>query len=915
MGDVTVKQLAEVVDIPVERLLSQLSEAGLDVADENQLLNEEERRQLLAYLRNSHGKTPDKNEATPKKITLKRKSVSKIKLTGSQGRVRTVNVEVRKKHTYVKRSSLLPEGSTENTAEVHDEALANPVVSPVDEKWADSPVSEVTSPAVNKAAECIEPPVEPIVIATEPMAPIAEVLEIPTEPLPSSASPVAANILSASVVAEAAPVIPPVDSQPKVVGTAPPTTPNKSGQVKHKKGKLDAVKPSTEPEEDVYPDASHPAKNDKKSKPVRSKPVVKEKLPVKTAKRGDKVAPISLFQEDESIGKGARRRKKLKPLPEVKAETHAFQVPTKPMVHEVVIPEVITVSDLAQKMSVKAAEVIKAMMKMGSMVTINQVLDQETAAIVVEEMGHKSILRKEDDVEAAALLTNQAAGGKLESRAPVVTIMGHVDHGKTSLLDYIRRSKVAAGEAGGITQHIGAYHVQTDRGMISFLDTPGHAAFTAMRARGAKATDIVVLVVAADDGVMPQTVEAIQHSKAAEVPLIVAVNKIDKPNADPARVKQELSKYDVLSEEWGGEVMFVHVSAKTGEGVDGLLESILLQAEVMELKAVPQAPASGVVIESSLDKGRGPVATVLVQNGTLYRGDILLSGREYGRVRAMYDENGQPVEKAGPSIPVVVVGLSGAPGAGDDVIVLADERKAREIALFRQGKFRDVKLASQRSVKLEDAFSRLEEGQVKTLNLIIKTDVQGSLEALSDTLTQLSTSEARVKVVAGGVGGINESDANLAMASNAILIGFNVRADTTARRIIEENEIDLHYYSIIYEVIDEIKRALSGMLSPEIKEQIVGVAEVRDVFKSPKMGAIAGCLVIEGVVKRHYPIRVLRNNVVIYQGALESLRRFKDNVEEVRAGTECGIAVKDYNDVKVNDQIEVFERIEIQRQL
>ncbi|HET6726194.1 MAG TPA: translation initiation factor IF-2, partial [Gammaproteobacteria bacterium] len=584
-------------------------------------------------------------------------------------------------------------------------------------------------------------------------------------------------------------------------------------------------------------------------------------------------------------------------------------------VREVAIPETITVGDLAQRMAVKATEVIKVMMGMGAMATINQVIDQDTATLVVEEMGHKAKPLKENALEDELIQVAGEGEGDEQSRPPVVTVMGHVDHGKTSLLDHIRRTKVASGEAGGITQHIGAYHVETDKGVVTFLDTPGHAAFTAMRARGAESTDIVVLVVAADDGVMPQTIEAVQHARAAGVPMVVAVNKIDREDADPERIKTELSKQEVIPEDWGGDTIFVPVSAKTGQGIDDLLESILLQAEVLELKAVADGPASGVVIESSLEKGRGSVATVLVQRGTLKAGDILLAGREYGRVRAMFDENGDAIKEAGPSMPAVVLGLSGTPNAGDDVLVVPDERKAREVALYRQGKFRDVKLAKQQSAKLENMFEQMEAGDVQTLNVLVKADVQGSVEALNDSLTGLSTDEVKVNVVSSGVGGITESDANLAVASNAVVIGFNVRADASARKLIADNGVDLRYYSVIYNVIDEVKQALSGMLSPETREQIVGLAEVRDVFRSPKLGAIAGCLVTEGVVKRSNPIRVLRDNVVIYEGELESLRRFKDDVNEVRSGTECGIGVKDYNDVKVGDQIEVYERVEVARTL
>lgn len=593
----------------------------------------------------------------------------------------------------------------------------------------------------------------------------------------------------------------------------------------------------------------------------------------------------------------------------------AFTKPAQAVTRDVVIGETITVAELANKMAVKATEIIKTMMKMGEMVTINQVIDQETAQLVAEEMGHKVILRKENELEEA-VMEDRDTNAELVTRAPVVTIMGHVDHGKTSLLDYIRKAKVAAGEAGGITQHIGAYHVETDDGkMITFLDTPGHAAFTSMRARGAKATDIVVLVVAADDGVMPQTIEAIQHAKAAGAPIVVAVNKIDKPEANPDRVEQELLQHEVVSEKFGGDVQFVPVSAKKGMGIDDLLEAILLQSEVLELTAVKDGMASGVVIESYLDKGRGPVATILVQSGTLNKGDIVLCGFEYGRVRAMRDENGKDIESAGPSIPVEVLGLSGVPAAGDEATVVRDEKKAREVALYRQGKFRDVKLARQQKAKLENMFSNMAEGDVAELNVIVKADVQGSVEAIVQALHELSTAEVKVKVVGSGVGGITETDATLAAASNAIVLGFNVRADASARRIIESENIDLRYYSIIYELLNEIKAAMSGMLQPEFKQEIIGLAEVRDVFRHPKFGAIAGCMVTEGIVKRNNPIRVLRDNVVIFEGELESLRRFKDDVSEVRNGMECGIGVKNYNDVKVGDQIEVFEVVEIKRSI
>ncbi len=594
---------------------------------------------------------------------------------------------------------------------------------------------------------------------------------------------------------------------------------------------------------------------------------------------------------------------------------HAFAKPIAPVVHDVAIPETITVADLAQRMSVKAAEVIKVMMNMGAMATINQVIDQDTASIVVEEMGHNPKLMSDNALEEGLLDDSQAEAGESVPRAPVVTIMGHVDHGKTSLLDYIRRTKVTSGEAGGITQHIGAYQVALDKGVITFLDTPGHEAFTAMRARGAKITDIVILVVAADDGVMPQTIEAIQHAKAANVPMIVAVNKIDKPEADPDRVKNELAQRGVAPEEWGGNTMFLNISAKHGDGIEELLDAILLQSEVLELTGVVDCPAQGVVVESRLDKGRGPVATVLIQKGTLRKGDVLLAGSEYGRVRALLSDNGQTLLEAGPSMPVEVLGLSGTPGAGDDTIVVKNERKAREVALFRQGKYREVQFAKQRAAKLENVFNRMGEGSVSSLKIVLKSDVQGSSEAIMDALNKLSTDEVKVEIIASGVGGITESDVNLALASNAIVIGFNVRADASARRLVEREGVDLRYYSIIYNLIDQVKSALTGMLAPEFEEKITGLAEVREVFRSSKIGAIAGCKVIEGSMHRNSKIRVLRDNVVVFEGQLESLRRFKEDAGEVRSGMECGIGVKDYNDVKAGDQIEAFEVIEVARTL
>ena len=628
----------------------------------------------------------------------------------------------------------------------------------------------------------------------------------------------------------------------------------------------------------------------------------------------DSVMSISDDEDENDFGFAHRRRKRFKSKEKPTIE-HGFEKPVIPVTHDVSISESITVGELAQKMSVKAAEVIKTMMKMGALVTINQVIDQDTAVLVVEEMGHRATAVKENAIEEAMLEFSETETNRdMAPRPPVVTIMGHVDHGKTSLLDYIRRTKVTAGEAGGITQHIGAYHVETPRGVITFLDTPGHEAFTAMRARGAQCTDIVVLVVAADDGVKPQTIEAIKHAKAAKVPIIVAINKMDKHDKDLDRVKTELSQHDVISEEWGGDTMFHYISAKTGDGIDKLLEGILLQAEVLELKAPNTGMAHGVVLESRLDKGRGPVATILVTSGLLKKGDVLLAGHEFGRIRAMIGDNGSPTDAAGPSIPVEVLGLSAAPTAGDEAIVVPNERKAREIASFRHGKHRDVKLAKQHAMRLENLFSKIGSEQA-VLNVILKADVQGSLEAIIDSLLKLSTSEVKVNMVSAAVGGITESDINLAITSHAVVLGFNVRADVGARALVEKESVDLRYYSIIYDLVDEIKSAMTGLLAPKFDEKIVGLAQVREVFRSSKFGAVAGCMVIEGTVRRSLPIRVLRNHVVVYEGAFESLRRFKDDASEVRNGMECGIGVKNYNDVKVGDQIECYERIQVERTL
>ena len=877
MPGVSVKQLANVLGVTVDRLLAQLNKAGMEMKDEDATVSDDQKAQLLSFLRGSHGAVgASKETAEPKKITLRRKSVSELKLpssgTGRAGRdkTKTVSVEVRKKRTYVKKSEVLAQererikSEQEELERIQAQKAAEEEKLRLEKEEAERLAAEAETKAKEEAEKAA---------ATAEAKPVEEV---------------------------AAPV---EEAKPKEKDKA-----KAKGKGKEKLAKEEAPKKGVdkrrirEAKEELYYEEA-----------VEEE----EEAPAK-AERGKKAPPSAAVGREELHVDSSKSRRKKKPqkvaAAQVSKPVHGFEKPTAPIVYEVAIPETLTVAELAQKMSVKAAEVIKTMMSMGSMVTINQILDQDTAALVVEELGHKVKLLKEDAIEEELGLEEEIQGERV-TRAPAVSVMGHVDHGKTSLLDYIRKTKVAAGEAGGITQHIGAYHVETGKGTITFLDTPGHAAFTAMRARGAKATDIVVLVVAADDGVMPQTKEAVQHAKAAGVPIVVAINKMDKPEANPDRVKQELVAEEVVPEDWGGDTQFIPVSAHTGEGIDELLEAILLQSEMLELAAVKDAPGRGVIIESRLDKGRGPVATVLVQSGTLHKGDVLLAGQEYGRVRALLDETGKSVDEAGPSIPVEVLGLSGSPSAGDDAIVVADERKAREVALFRQGKFRDVKLKRQQEAKLENMFTQMAEGVLATLNIVLKTDVQGTLEALNDALTKLSNQEVEVKIVASGVGGINESDVNLAMASNAIMIGFNVRADSVAKRIIEEEGVDLHYYSVIYDAIEEVKQALTGMLAPEFKEEIIGLAEVRDVFRSPKFGAVAGCMVVEGVVKRHNPIRVLRDNVVIYEGELESLRRFKDDVQEVKSGFECGIGVKNYNDVKVGDQIEVYEQVKVARTL
>lgn len=852
MADVTVKQLAQVVGIPVERLLTQLQEAGLSITGEDQLVREDQKRVLLNYLK--AGSSGGASVATPNRITLRRKSVSQVTLGHDVHSGKTVNVEVRTKRVYVKPSPA-PEPLVQEPL-IDEPAIVEPVIS------QDEPVVQMQS-----------------TIAEEPIS-SEEVHQLVVE------EPTLIDSSEPSIVLDDVALEPELATDMELI--------------------VDDNAPIVKKKSMSRPDDESSKSDFKKSK-----------------RKGGKHQSVKREENEQEQTAHAKRHKSKRRKGSEKSEkyreaeetlTHGFAMPTSPVVYDVVIPETITVAELAKRMSVKAAEVIKIMMGLGAMATINQVIDQETAAIVVEEMGHVSRLLKDDAIEAT-LDEALTQGVSNEHRAPVVTIMGHVDHGKTSLLDYIRRTKVAAGEAGGITQHIGAYHVSTPKGDITFLDTPGHAAFTAMRARGAQATDIVILIVAADDGVKPQTIEAIQHAKAAKVPVVVAINKMDKPGVDPERVMTELSGYEVIPEAWGGDTMFVNISAKSGLGIDELLDAILLQAEVLELTAHTDGAAKGVVIESRLDKGRGPVATVLVQRGTLRKGDIILAGFQYGRVRALVSDNGSLVDSAGPSIPVEVLGLSAIPHAGDEAIVVPDEKRAREVALFRQGKFRDVKLARRQKTSLEGIFENMTAAEVKVLNIVLKADMQGSVEAIADALVKLSNDEVKVDVIASGVGGITESDVHLALASNALLIGFNIRADASAKRLSDQEGVALYYYSVIYDIVDQVKGALTGMLAPQFKEEIVGVAEVRDVFRSPKLGAIAGCMVIDGVIKRNNPIRVLRNHVVIYEGTLESLRRFKDDVTEVRQGFECGIGVKNYNDIKSGDLIEVFETIEIKRSI
>ncbi|MEY0866659.1 translation initiation factor IF-2 [Providencia alcalifaciens] len=907
----TVKTLATEIQITVDRLVQQFAEAGIKKS-ENDSVSQSEKEALLNHLNREQGGAAGQ----PSKLTLQRKTRSTLSVPVTGGKSKSVNVEVRKKRTYVNRDA--EEAKAEEQAQREAEEQAQREAEELAQREAQA--KRLAEEAAKREAEANakrdaedKAKREAADKATREAAEREKVK--PSENHQKAGKSSETNADKQRREAEAAELKRKAEeeTQRKVEAEARRVA-EEARKMAEENGEKWTAETKTEEDSDYHTTTSTHARaaedeNDAKEEGRRSR---NRTAKAPRQKKGNKLSEKADREEERAAGRSGRTKGKQRKGSSLQ---QSFTKPAAAVNRDVIIGETITVGELANKMAVKGSQVIKTMMKMGAMATINQVIDQETAQLVAEEMGHKVILRRENELEEAVMNDRDTGSALQEPRAPVVTIMGHVDHGKTSLLDYIRSTKVASGEAGGITQHIGAYHVQTDKGMITFLDTPGHAAFTSMRARGAQATDIVILVVAADDGVMPQTIEAIQHAKAAGVPIVVAVNKIDKPEADPDRVRNELSQYGVISEDWGGDTQFISVSAKKGTGIDDLLDAILLQAEVLELKAVYAGMASGVVVESYLDKGRGPVATILVQEGTLNKGDIVLCGFEYGRIRAMRNELGKEVQSAGPSIPVEILGLSSVPSAGDEATVVRDEKKAREVALYRQGKFRDVKLARQQKSKLENMFANMEEGKVSELNIVLKTDVQGTCEAITDSLMKLSTDEVKIKIIGSGVGGITETDATLAAASNAIILGFNVRADASARRVIESESVDLRYYSVIYSLIDEIKQAMSGMLAPEYKQQIIGLAEVRDVFKSPKFGAVAGCMVTEGTIKRNNPIRVLRDNVVIYEGELESLRRFKDDVAEVRNGMECGIGVKNYNDVRVGDMIEVFEVIEVKRSI
>ncbi|WP_341269057.1 translation initiation factor IF-2 [Morganella morganii] len=905
----SVKSLADEIQTSVERLVQQFADAGIKkTASDN--VSQQEKEALLAHLNREQG-----GASQPGKLTLQRKTRSTLSVPVTGGKSKSVNIEVRKKRTYVNRDAAEQAKAAEEQAQREAEEQARREAEEQARREAEEKAKQEAQ-AKREAEEKAKREAAAAKVTEQAAEPAkreaAEKNNVKENKAKSALADTRENSEKVRREAEAAEIKRKAEEeQQRKLEAEVKRAAEEARRLAEENGEKWSAPVSEETESADYhtttsahareaedeSDAKVEGDNRGRGRGAKN---VRQKKNNRHSEKADREEARAQLPRGKKQRKGSSLQQ-------------SFNKPVAAVTRDVVIGETITVGELANKMAVKGSQVIKTMMKMGAMATINQVIDQETAQLVAEEMGHKVILRRENELEEAILNDRDMGEAQAEPRAPVVTIMGHVDHGKTSLLDYIRSTKVASGEAGGITQHIGAYHVTTDKGAITFLDTPGHAAFTSMRARGAQATDIVVLVVAADDGVMPQTIEAIQHAKAAGVPVVVAVNKIDKPEADPDRVRNELSQYGILSEEWGGETQFISVSAKKGIGIDDLLDAILLQAEVLELKAVRAGMASGVVIESYLDKGRGPVATILVQSGTLNKGDIVLCGFEYGRIRAMRNELGQDITEAGPSIPVEILGLSNVPSAGDEATVVRDEKKAREVALYRQGKFRDVKLARQQKAKLENMFANMESGKVSELNIVLKTDVQGTCEAITDSLMKLSTDEVKVKIIGSGVGGITETDATLAAASNAIILGFNVRADASARRLIESESVDLRYYSVIYSLIDEIKQAMSGMLAPEFKQEIMGLAEVRDVFRSPKFGAIAGCMVTEGTIKRNNPIRVLRDNVVIYEGELESLRRFKDDVAEVRNGMECGIGVKNYNDVRPGDMIEVFQVIEVQR--
>jgi translation initiation factor IF-2 len=889
MGQVTVQQLAEVVGASSERLLTQMKEAGLPHTEAEEAVSDEDKQTLLQYLKRSHGEAAE----APKRITLKRKTLSTLRTSGAQGK-KTVNVEVRKKRTYVKRDS---DELGDAEAPIDDEMEAQNL------KETEDADAQAVAAVAAKAAAAAE---------REQLAAAVSELEATSDEDPANLDP---EILrqraaarrklkeadDAAVRQAAADARKAAEDLVKVEALAKTKEKAKEG------AKEGAKRPKR-----LHEIPSTPPGGDDDSRKPRNK--LARNAPAGRGKQRNHNLSLADLESESGMSRRRGGRKKLKAA-HAEHSKHGFEMPTERKVHEVGLLDMISVADLAQQMSVKSGEVIKELMKLGVMATINQMIDRDTATLVVEEFGHSAKLISADALEERLEETLSQHEGTEEPRAPVVTVMGHVDHGKTSLLDYIRKSKVASGEAGGITQHIGAYHVETERGMITFLDTPGHAAFTAMRARGAKSTDIVILVVAADDGVMPQTEEAVKHAKAAKVPIIVAINKIDKAGVDLERIKSELAAKDVISEEWGGDTQFIKVSAHTGEGVNELLDAILLQAELLELTAARDVPAQGIVIESRLDRGRGPVASLLIQSGTLRKGDIVLAGLQFGRVRAMLDENGQSIDEAGPSIPVEILGLDATPAAGDLFAVVESEKRAREVADFRQEKTRDNKIQRQHAAKLDNMFESMTAGGKKMLNVVVKADVRGSLEAIQSALLDIGNEEVQVNIVTGGVGGITETDVNLAVTSSAVVFGFNVRADNAARKLVEHEGVDLRYYNVIYDLIDDVKLALTGMLAPELREDIVGIAEVRDVFRSPKYGQVAGCMVIEGTVYRSKPIRVLRDSVVIYQGELESLRRFKDDASEVRNGMECGIGVKNYTDVKVGDLIEVYEVKEIARSL